>query len=86
MRQSFPLFEQMAEAARGWDLDFQQLSASLDPCWLEQFSTAEMLYSRASFYSHFHQRGGPVLGFRTFALRAPRLYRFSLVWRSGVSI
>ena len=86
MRQSFPLFEQMAEAARGWDLDFQQLSASLDPCWLEQLSTAEMLYSRASFYSHFHQRGGPVLGFRTFALRAPRLYRFSLVWRSGVSI
>lgn len=70
VRQSFSLFGQMADAVQGWDLDFQQLSASSDPCWLEQFSTAEMLYSRASFGSHFHQLGGPVLGFRTFALRA----------------
>jgi AraC family ethanolamine operon transcriptional activator len=69
-RESFPLFEQMADAAQGWDLDFQQLSASADPCWLEQYSTEGMLYSRASFDSHFHQMGGPVVGFRTFALRA----------------
>ncbi len=69
-RESFPLFAQMAEAAQGWDLDFQQLSASVEPCWLEQYSTEGMLYSRASFDSHFHQMGGPVVGFRTFALRA----------------
>lgn len=70
LRESFPLFEQMADAAQGWDLDFQQLSASVEPCWLEQYSTAGMLYSRASFDSHFHQMGGPVFDFRTFALRA----------------
>lgn len=69
IRQSFPLFEQMAEAIQGWQLDFRQLSSLPSPCWLEQFSTAGMLYSRASLGGHFHQMGGPILGFRTFALR-----------------
>jgi AraC family ethanolamine operon transcriptional activator len=67
-RQSFALFEQVAEAAQGWELDFRQLSASSSSYWLEQFSTGGMLYSRASFGSHFHQMGGPVIGYRTFAL------------------
>ena len=67
-RQSFQLFEQLAEASHGWDMDFRQLSANSVPYQLEQLSTAQMLYSRVHFDSHFHQVGGPVLGFRTFAL------------------
>ena len=69
-RQSFQLFEQLAEASHGWDFDFRQLSANSVPYQLEQLSTARMLYSRVHFGSHFHQLGGPVLGFRTFALAA----------------
>ena len=68
-RQSFALFEQLAEAIQGWDMDFRQLDAAPSPYRLEQLSTSHLLYSRAYFGSHFHQLGGPVLGFRTFALR-----------------
>jgi AraC family ethanolamine operon transcriptional activator len=68
-RQSFALFEQLAEASRGWDLDYRQLDAAPSPYRLEQLSTSQLLYSRVYLGSHFHQLGGPVLGFRTFALR-----------------
>lgn len=70
IRQSFELFEQLSEAAVGWEMDFRQLSATQSPFFLEQFATSQMLYSRASFGSHFHQKGGPAPGFRTFALGA----------------
>jgi AraC family ethanolamine operon transcriptional activator len=70
IRQSFRLFEEFAEACHGWEFDFRQLSVNASPYRLEQWSTSRMLYSRAFFGSHFHQLGGPVLGFRTFALKA----------------
>jgi AraC family ethanolamine operon transcriptional activator len=69
-KQVFPLFEQLAEATQGWDLNFRQLSATSKAFRLEQFSTDRMLFSRACFGSHFYQAGGPTLGFRTFALHS----------------
>ena len=68
IRQSFTLFEELAEAAQGWELGFRQLSATSSPFRLEQLATSRMVYARISFDSKFHQLGGPVLGFRTFAL------------------
>lgn len=70
LRQPFPLFEELSEAVRGWELNFRQLSATSNPFWLEQLATSQMVYARVSFDSNFHQVGGPVLGFRTFALHA----------------
>lgn len=70
IQQSFQLFEEFVEACHGWEFDFRQLSINSSPYRLEQLSTSRMLYSRAFFGSHFHQLGGPVLGFRTFALQA----------------
>jgi len=70
IRQSFPLFEQLVEATRGWEMDFRQLNATSSPFRLEQLSTSQMLYCRAFFGSRFHQMGGPTLDFRTFALRS----------------
>ena len=69
-RQSFELFEQFAEAVMGWDIGFRQLAHSISPFQLEQLSSPQLLYCRAKFGCSFHQLGGPVLGFRTFALRS----------------
>jgi AraC family ethanolamine operon transcriptional activator len=76
IRQSFPLFEQLAEATQGWEMDFRQLSAASSPFRLEQLSTPRMLYCRAYLGSQFHQLGGPALGFRTFALHSRRCSDF----------
>ena len=67
-QQSFELFEQFSQAAQGWEMDFRQLDTIDSPFRLEQMSTTHMLYSRAYFGCRFHQLGGPVVGFRTFAL------------------
>lgn len=69
-KRSFDLFEQLAEVTYGWNLDFRQLRRNTDPFGLEQLVSPRMLYSRASFDSPFYQLGGPLLGFRTFALQA----------------
>jgi AraC-like DNA-binding protein len=69
-KRSFELFEQLAEATYGWDLDFRQLKRNTGPFGLEQLVSPRMLYSRAGFDSPFYQLGGPLLGFRTFALQA----------------
>lgn len=65
---SFDLFEQLAEAINDWELDFRQLDAINNPFRLQQLYTPDFLFGRAALDSHFHQRGGPTLGFRTFAL------------------
>lgn len=81
VRQSFSLFEELAEAARGWDMSFRQLSETSKPFQLEQLATNRMVYGRVSFDSKFHQVGGPVLGFRTFALHA--IGSTDYRWRGG---
>ena len=75
-RQSFELFEQFAEAAMGWDIGFRQLAHSVSPFQLEQLASPHLLYCRANFGCSFHQLGGPVIGFRTFALRSAQCTDF----------
>jgi len=65
---SFELFEQFADATQDWELDFRQLAAANSPFRLQQLSTPRMLVARAKLDSHFYQRGGPSIGFRSFAL------------------
>ena len=65
---SFELYEQFADAARDWELDFRQLGVANSQFRLQQMSTPRMLFSRAAIDSHFYQRGSPMIGYRTFAL------------------
>jgi AraC family ethanolamine operon transcriptional activator len=65
---SFELFEQLSEAINDWELDFRQLGAVNSPFQLQQLSTPRMLYTQGALDGHFYQRGGPTVGFRTFAL------------------
>jgi hypothetical protein len=65
---SFELFEQFVDASKDWELDFRQLDSANSPFRLQQMSTPRMLYARAVLDSHFYQRGGPTIGFRSFAL------------------
>jgi AraC family ethanolamine operon transcriptional activator len=71
LNSSYSIFEEMAEAVSGWNLDFIQLSGSEGVSGLQQIGTANMLYSRARLSAKFEQRGGPSQGWRTFALMAP---------------
>ena len=68
-KQSFELYEQLSEAVHGWDLDFRQLGRSNRPFELEQLVSPRMFYGRAHFDCPFYQMGGPLAGYRTFALQ-----------------
>lgn len=67
----FLLFEELACAVTGWNLDFIQLSPSEGNCLLQQMASPNMLFSRAQLSAKFEQRGGPSQDYRTFALMAP---------------
>jgi AraC-like DNA-binding protein len=71
LNSSYAIFEEMAEAISGWNLDFTQLSGSDGVSGVLQIGTGNMLYSRAQLSAKFEQHGGPNLGWRTFALMAP---------------
>ena len=70
LRQSFALFDEFKQAARGWNLDFLQLGPAQGRHYLEQVFTEHVLYSRCSLQAHFHQHGGSPLGYRTLAILA----------------
>jgi AraC family ethanolamine operon transcriptional activator len=71
LNNSYEIFEEMAEAVSGWNLDFVQLSGSEGASSLQQIGTTNMLFSRAQLSAKFEQHGGPSQGWRTFALMAP---------------
>ena len=70
VKRSFDLFEQLTEEAQGWDLDFRQLGRNKAPFELEQLVSPQMLYGKIRFDCSFYQMGGPLAGYRTFALQA----------------
>ena len=70
IKQHFALFEQLAEATRGFDTDFRQLGPADGSFLLEQLGTPEMLFTRVRLTSHFHQMGSCPVGYRTFSLLA----------------
>lgn len=69
--QEFELFEELSEAARGWELDFCQLSRPEAKFYLEQVAGPSVQVSRAFFPSSFHQLGGSTPGCRTVSILAP---------------
>jgi len=70
LRQSFARFDELKQAARGWNLDFLQLGPAQGRHYLEQVFTEHVLYSRCCLQAHFHQHGGSPLGYRTVAILA----------------
>ena len=75
----FKLFEELAEAVVGWELDFCQLSPATGPFYLQQLAGPSVLISRAVIQAKFYQSGGAVPEYRTVSLVAPG-YRHG-IWR-----
>lgn len=63
----FSNYDELAEAAKGWDLDFCQLDAGSSPADLFQCQTNDMQLSSATLNRHYHQRGSAPPGI-TFAV------------------
>jgi len=67
---SFNDFDQFAEEARGWDLEFHQLDRGGFHGELRQLGTQRALLTYAHFSRRLEQRGSPPEGFLTFVITA----------------
>ncbi len=79
LRQTFTDVDDLAEEARQWDLDFQQLDCGSFRGEILQFGQADVHISDARFSRSLNQKGAPPKDLRTIALAAHRDVRF--VWR-----
>lgn len=61
----FQDFEELAETAHGWDLDFRQLQAGRSPADLLQFGSPDFVVTRFSMRQAYEQRGGTPLNMVT---------------------
>ena len=64
----FQDFEEAAEMARGWDVEFHQLQAGRSPTDLLQFGSPDFLVSRFSMSRAYDQRGSTPPNMLTFAI------------------
>ena len=80
IRQHFELFDEFAEAAQGWDLNFCQLGRANAPFYLEQLSGPSIMISRAFLSPGFYQAGGATPGCRTVSILAQRAGNGSWRW------
>ena len=64
----FSSFDELAEAIRGWDLDWRQVDRGRLDAEFLQISSPHALISRVDFSRRFLQRGSPPSGMRTFGL------------------
>lgn len=71
IRGEFGNFDAFAEAVRGWNLDFCQLSRAFSHFKLEQVISENLIISRALLPSDFHQTGSTAPGCRTISLVTP---------------
>ncbi len=78
LRRSFDDFDQFAEDAGGWDLEFQQLDSGQFHGDMHQLDTERALLGYAHFNRRLEQRGAPPQGYLTFVITAfPRIvYRW----------
>lgn len=72
LRQQFSDFDELAEAVRGWGLDWVQLDCGPLDAAVHQITTPTALLSRFRFSRKFHQRGTSPPGVRTFGLIGKR--------------
>ena len=64
----FEDFEEAAELARGWDVDFRQLEAGRSPTDVLQFGSPGFLVTRFSMSRAYDQRGSTPPGTLTFGI------------------
>ena len=64
----FDSFEELAQMAVAWDLDFRQLDSPRSASELLQAQLGSLLVSSARFGCHVDQRGATPAGMRTFAI------------------
>lgn len=72
IRQHFGLFDEFAQAVRGWELDFCQLGRADAPYYLEQLAGPSIMISRAFLSPGFYQAGAATPGCRTVSIMIPR--------------
>lgn len=68
LSQQFHSFEQLAEIAVAWDLDFRQLNAESFSSEIFQAQAGTLLLSNVRFGCHIEQHGTTPPGVRTFAI------------------
>jgi len=61
-------FDQVADAAAAWDLDFRLLGPGIGSGVIETMATSRALVQRHRFGWHLHQRGAAPTDFRTFGV------------------
>ena len=79
LHRSFTVYEELAEAAIKWNLDFQQIDKGGFNAEALQVTIGTMLFSRAFFSRAFEQRGTPPKGLITFGVPADSNQHF--FWR-----
>ena len=72
-------FEELAEATRGWDLDYWQLDSGPFAAEHTQIQTPSVILNECAYSRKIHQRGAPPAGHRTFAFAANQ--GLDLMWR-----
>lgn len=80
IKAEFSLFEELASAAVGWDLDFCQLSQTNAPFFIEQIAGSSVVISRAALPARFYQQGAVAPGYRTVSLLASEARPQSWRW------
>ncbi len=82
LKHSFRDIDELNLAAKGWQVDFQQLDAGPFGCDLTQVFFADVLLTHAAFDRKIDQQGAAPAGSFTFAVPKPEAPR--IVWRSRV--
>ncbi len=68
----FQQFEELADIAQGWSLDFRPLKRGNYVSDLQQIITPHLIFSRCHISGSVDQRGSSTKGYRTFAVMAPK--------------
>ena len=76
---SFNVYEEFAETANGWNLDFRQIDSGRFNTEVLQIVIGTTLLSRVTFSRAFEQRGSPPKGLITFGVPADSNQHF--FWR-----
>jgi len=79
LRHAFDDFDELANLARAWRIDFRQLDSGVFQGEIEQVIQGNAQLARARFGRRIYQRGAPPAGLRTFAISADPALR--LFWR-----
>ena len=80
LRRSFTDFDELTEAAQGWNLELCKLDRGPFFGEIFQLITPDFIIGRGNFNSRLKQSGEPPAGFRTLAI--PAVASHNMLWRS----